>query len=369
MRNPVPRITGLLLLAILVGLLSACTSAEELVEDGAELEAQGRYEEAVRKYIAAYDKDPSIIDLEARVTELGNQVISDWYADARSAFDDGMYVRSAETYMQIDDLVLRAAEAALFLDRPADYGDRRYEAFRRAVRVLEDTALDRFEQGDLAAADGLFKDALARFDPTPDETHELLVGRHNVLLAWTDQATANGHFREAVSRADEALAIAEQAGIPVEDAVALRMRAIDLGTLYVAAAPVRGIERGRDAVSPWIMAELNDRLELDYWTKPPEFVAMAHGALVRQRIRSLGFGRRPLSRHDARILASDLGSHLVVLTEVERFNWEEEDIEERPASSQNSSRSGGRLHRNQVADRLPLGHSSRDRGTKRRRHF
>lgn len=335
--NPVPRLAGLTILALVACLLAACTSAEELMEDGAELEAEGRYEEAARKYIAAYDKDPSIVDLDVKATSLGNRVVDDLLFEAQTASGSDRPVQSAETYMKIDDLVLKALEAGLHLDRPSDYGDLRFDTFRDAVAVLIDDAIEAFDRGDVNRADEIIRDALRRFDPTAEETEVLLQVHYDVLLAWADRATNLGRFREAIAKADEALAVAEEGSFPPDPAIALRTRAIDLGTLYVAAAPARTWGRDRDAVSPWLIAEVNDRLELNYWSSPPELVAMAHSALVRQRIRQLGFGRGPLSRRDARMLAADLDADFVVLPEVERFEWTERNVRDRPKQARTHS--------------------------------
>ena len=132
MKNPVPRYAGLLLLAVVALLFSACTSAEELMEDGAKLENEGRYEEALRKYIRAYDKDPEIVDLDIQITDLGNRVVADLIAQAAAAeavagaeatedvagaaSDDDPAIAAAETYMKIDELVLRAFEVGIALD-------------------------------------------------------------------------------------------------------------------------------------------------------------------------------------------------------------------------------------------------------------
>lgn len=340
MKNPVPRYAGLLLLAVIALLLSACTSAEELMEDGARLETEGRYEDALRKYIQAYDKDPEIIDLEVQITDLGNRVVTDLIAmaaeaeaeaeaEARPESAGNLAIEAAETYVRIDELVLRAFEVGIALDRPDDYRDQRYSAFRAAVSSLAETGRRLHRDGDLAGSDAVYRKALDRFDPTAEETRQLLLGRFEVLLAWADRATAAGHYREATGRADEAVAVAERLGIRPDDALAVRARAIDLGTLYVAAAPVRSRHRAEHEMSPWFLHEINDRLDLDFWSQPPEFIAMAHGALVRQRLRHLGLGRGPLSTHDARHLALDLDADLTVVNEIERFSWIEKDVQER----------------------------------------
>ena len=205
MKNPVPRYAGLLLLAVVALLFSACTSAEELMEDGARLENEGRYEEALRKYIRAYDKDPEIVDLDIQITDLGNRVVADLIAQAAAAeavagaeatedvagaaSDDDPAIAAAETYMKIDELVLRAFEVGIALDRPSDYGDRRYAAFRDAVSSLTETGTRLYREGNFAGSDAIYRRALDRFDPTAEETRELLHGRYEVLLAWADRAT------------------------------------------------------------------------------------------------------------------------------------------------------------------------------------
>jgi len=82
-------------------------------------------------------------------------------------------------------------------------------------------------------------------------------------------------------------------------------------------------------MTPWFLGELNDELEIDFWSNPPEFIAMAHPALVRQRMRHLGMRRRPLGQRDGKRLAIDMDADLVVVSEIERFSWFEDDVSER----------------------------------------
>jgi len=101
MNNPVSSCTGWQIIAVIAVLFSACTLLEEIVEDGAKLKNKELYEEALRKYIQAYDKDPEIVDLEALITDSGNQVVADLIArsaeteaGAAANFEEEMAARS-----------------------------------------------------------------------------------------------------------------------------------------------------------------------------------------------------------------------------------------------------------------------------------
>jgi tetratricopeptide (TPR) repeat protein len=335
--NRVPRYTGLLLLALAAVLLFGCTSAEELVEEGQKLETQGLYEQAAYKYIAAYEKDPSVPNLRLMVMDLGNLVVSEHIDEGERAFREGRFVNAAESYVAVDELVLRAFEVGIQLDRPENYSDRRNRIMRRAISDLLEEGRALYETGRLEQADRVFRRALDDFDPSFKESQRLLVGRFNVLVAMADRSTGAGHYREAVNWADQAMAIAMDAGIGSGPAAAARARAIELGTLYVAATPMRSWNRQRGGASGWVLGEMNDRLELEYWSDPPPMIAMAHGALVRQRMRHLGLGRRALNRLDARALAFELNADLVVLLEAERFNWTEDKVRRRPRTARTHS--------------------------------
>ncbi len=112
---------------------------------------------------------------------------------------------------------------------------------------------------------------------------------------------------------------------------------MEAGTVYVAATPVsRSGRRGRE-VPPDFLADLNDRLELDYWSNPPEFIAFAHPALVRRRLRQLDLDHETLSDQDARIIARDLDADFAVVARIEHFDVVEKDVHRKDKQAKTKS--------------------------------
>ena len=57
-------------------LLAACASAEKRLEQGMELQMQGRYDQAVVRYVEALEKDPQMQEARQRLVEVGDSAIS-----------------------------------------------------------------------------------------------------------------------------------------------------------------------------------------------------------------------------------------------------------------------------------------------------
>jgi len=313
-------------LALAIG---SCTSAEEVLNDGIELEAKGSYEEAAWKYIRALRKDDDLTEARERLQWVSDTLVTVYLTRAARAEDTNRPVEAAEAYLEIDRLHSGALEVGVETWLPGNYGSRRRDALDRAVAELEQRAQAARAERRFDRADDLLRDAVERFDPDPPTRHRLLTARFDVLLNWADDLSFRGLFREAVRRTDEALAIAETNALDPTPAIQLRNAALEAGTVYVAATPVwRAGRLGRD-VSPSLLSDLNDRLELDFWSAPPEFVAFAHPALVRRRLRQLDLDRESLSRRDARVIARDLDADFAVIAEIDRFDVIEKDLRDR----------------------------------------
>lgn len=324
------------LLALALG-LGACTSAEEVLNDGIELESKGSYEDAAWKYIRALRKDDDLFEARERLQWVSDTVVTILLDRSALSASGKRPVEAAEAFLDIDRLVSGALEVGVETVVPADYDEQRRTALDASILDLEQRAEAARRDGNYGLADDLLSDAVKRFDPVPDARHDLLSNRFDVLLAWADDLARQGRYREGVRRTDEALAIAETINLDPTPALNLRSAAMDAGTVYVAATPVwRTGGVGRE-ISPGFLSDLNDRLELDYWSTPPEFIAFAHPALVRRRLRQLDLDRSTLSNRDARAVARDLDAHFAVVAEIDRFEVLETDVREREKQARTRS--------------------------------
>jgi tetratricopeptide (TPR) repeat protein len=306
--------------------ISACTSAEELMDDGIELEAKGSYEEAASKYLRALRKDDGLTEARERLQWVADTLVVMYLDRSAQAEDFGRPIEAAEPFLDIDRLISGASEVDVDVWLPEDYYMQRRSLLDAAIADLRDRARGARSAGRFGEASDLLSDAVERFDPAPPTRDQLLIERFDILLAWTDDASARGRFREAVRHTDEALAIAETVALDPTPAVQRRNAAMEAGTVYVAATPVwRGGRHERDWSRAFLL-DLNDRLELDYWSNPPDFIVFAHPALVRRRLRQLDLEHESLSNHEAGIIARDLDADFAVVAEIDRFDVVEKDV-------------------------------------------
>lgn len=309
--------------------ISACTSAEELMDDGVELEAKGSYEEAASKYMRALRKDDGLTEARERLQWVADTLVVTYLDRSARSEDFGRPVEAAEPFLDIDRLVSGAREVDVVVWLPEDYYMKRRRILDAAIADLRDRAHGSRSAARFGEASDLLADAVERFDPEPPTRDQLLIERFDILLAWADDVSARGRFREAVRHTDEALAIAETVALDPTPAIQRRNAAMEAGTVYVAATPVwRRGRHGRE-MSPAFLSDLNDRLELDYWSDPPEFIAFAHPALVRRRLRQLDLDHESLSNREARIIARDLDADFAVVAEIDRFEVLEKDVRRR----------------------------------------
>ena len=67
------RTRAVLLLTLVV--MSACASAEDRLNQGVELQSQGRYVEAVYRYAEAIEKDSEILEARERMVAAGDSAV------------------------------------------------------------------------------------------------------------------------------------------------------------------------------------------------------------------------------------------------------------------------------------------------------
>src|SRR4051794_9319280 len=65
--------------------LAGCASAGKRLEQGVQLEQQGRPADAAQRYIDALKKDPSLGEARTRLLDAGQRAIADYLRDADAA--------------------------------------------------------------------------------------------------------------------------------------------------------------------------------------------------------------------------------------------------------------------------------------------
>ena len=332
------KITLLALLGALACL--ACASATKRLEQGAELEQQGRYTEAAMRYVQALRKDPYLPEARAALARVGAQAIAQNRADAARFRTLGSFVQAAELYRGCDALVNDAATVGVPLATGDGYAESRRTLFDEAIDQLLHSARS-------AEAKALWAEALAAYEqvafyaPRPRHEMDVLAGRVRVSVLWGEADLAVGHYRAAFQHAEVALALLGGGAPPgdprggdllggpeptwAERAHTVRDEALSLGTVHAALIPVRAGSATARELPEGFLAALNDEIEAR-WTQPPLFVAVLDPLLVRRELRRLGLVHSVPGQRDATRLGRDVGADYVVNLVMESFTGTDTEV-------------------------------------------
>ena len=319
------RWVGALMLVLTIG---GCASANKRYEQGSELERQGQYVEAARKYIDALKKDGEHTEARARLRAVGPLAVSSFLENAELAATSGREADAADSYLRLDEFLAAAAAVGEPIPRPSDYADRRRATFDEAIAALIDDGRASEEVGAWYAAKRAYNRA-DRYFPDPRQVDLLINGLVRTHLGWSEADLDMGRYRSAVENADQALALAggpdTEAGMQALD---VRATAIELGTIEVAVTPLWRTDDAARFLRDGFLTALNDELELVAWSEPPMFIAVMDPLLVRRALRDLRYYSTLMTVPEASRLGREVGAHIVVTADVEIFTVTERDVRE-----------------------------------------
>ena len=172
----------------LLALTTGCASAEKRLEQGQELEAAGRFEAAVGRYVEALEKDSGIPGGRERLQTVGDSAVARRLNNVRALRGRGDYAGAADQYRGADGLVARARTVGVYLALPEDYRQARRETFDNAFDGLMARGRRSAERGQWEPAVGDFRTARERFEPSMDQRAASLEAEAEALLGWSDQA-------------------------------------------------------------------------------------------------------------------------------------------------------------------------------------
>src|SRR5687768_3813360 len=112
---------------------ASCASAKKRLEQGEELEHQGRPAEAARRYIEALRKDAGLAQARRRLLETGTYAIADYLRQADALEATGVHTDAADVLRTADALIRSAAGVGVALRAPPEYAEKRELVLRRAV--------------------------------------------------------------------------------------------------------------------------------------------------------------------------------------------------------------------------------------------
>ena len=314
-----------LALILLAAAACGCASATKRFEQGAELEAQGRYAEAAERYIQALRKDPGMPGARQHLADLGPRIIADRMAEADGYAASGFQIQRAESYRAIDDFVAATAGVGVPLPLPPGYHDKRRAGFDAAIAQLGSS-------GERAESEGRWGDAIHAYEQVPvyepgaRQAESARVAQGHAWLSWAEADLGAGHCRDALEHAGRALAM--PGGLPPaagRRAEELRAEALVRGTVHVALVPVRG-SKGASLPAEFL-SELNDELELEHWSQPPVFVAVIDPRRVRHELRAQDCMRGTLTARQAARVGRALGADIALCSEITSLVTREENVQ------------------------------------------
>ena len=105
----------------LASLVVACASAAERLEEGAALQAEGRWEEAAERYVDALEKEDTLSEARRRLRVVADSAVAVALREAATRRREGDLRGAAEAYLGIDALVERTRAVGVTPTRPQDF--------------------------------------------------------------------------------------------------------------------------------------------------------------------------------------------------------------------------------------------------------
>ena len=311
----------------LLALTTGCASAEKRLEQGQELEAAGRFEAAVGRYVEALEKDSGIPGGRERLQTVGDSAVARRLNNVRALRGRGDYAGAADQYRGADGLVARARTVGVYLALPEDYRQARRETFDNAFDGLMARGRRSAERGQWEPAVGDFRTARERFEPSMDQRAASLEAEAEALLGWSDQALESGQLQTAFEVASQIEHLEHAPTYCLEEAQAIMNSALSQGEVEVMVLPVvtAGRTQARNPLLIPLEIEVNDQLERSAWRSPPPFVRLTDPMRIRDIVRRasvLGGGlQAPALGLLLELVDSDYGVWLELLdTQVMEFD-------------------------------------------------
>lgn len=317
------------LVVLTLALVAGCTSATDHLNNGIELQAQGRYMDAAYRYAEAVESDSELVAARERLLAVGDTAIMIAMDDADDLERRGDPVAAARLYEGVDQLLARVRQVGMRIVPPPDYGQIRRAIFDNAIGWQMVRGDEAREQGRWADAQALYEGARASFLlPARLQVEESYDAETEVLLEWAEIELLDGRSRAAHARAQRALEVRSS---PARDIVLqvrdVQSRALDAGTVVIAALPVNATPGVRDYLGAEFEIALDDALQLDFWNQPPLFVQVADPIILRRELRDLLRGQIPNSPTLVGRALDLIGADLGTMITLSRIDVVEEDVD------------------------------------------
>ncbi len=307
-------------------LLAGCVTTQDRFGRAFEAEHEGDPYRAARAYAEVLRRDPGYRDARVRFERTALEARDERYARAERAHAAAEHEAAVAALDDVMALRTLAGEFGVALSLPVGYQALHDAANEAAVRALfsrADTDASRQRYDD---ADGRYERAL-RFSMPAALRDELDRRRVDGLLAWADHAAGQSRYRQSYNLAARVLAYTPRpaAGV-LEAADDLQTNALDAGTEHVAFLPVLPAEAVAQVPAAW-PGTLSERLNRDFWSAPPLFVASVSPRALRRELGRMG-RRAPFTRSEAVGIGRAVEADLVLVPELRLFTRQERDRRE-----------------------------------------
>ena len=301
------------LVLLTAAFLTACASAGDRLNEGMQLQSEGRYMEAAYRYADAVDKDATLEEARERLSTVADSALRRTMDSATSLGGGGDPIAAADAFLGGDRLLRRIRQVGARFSPPPGYELQRRETFDWAIEALMSYGELQRDRARFSDARRAFIRARTDFEATRAQREASFDAEGDLLLRMADAALSDGRNRRAYGYAGEVLQLVGNSRRSTVDRVGrIQETALRRGTVRLAVLPITSLAAVRERVGSEFENQLSDDLELDYWRDPPPFVAVADPVLIRRAVRDALQGSNRLSvRNVERVLGSvdaDLGA-------------------------------------------------------------
>jgi tetratricopeptide (TPR) repeat protein len=324
-----PTISLLLLLLITSGVgaaLSGCVSAKERYERVQNDRSEGRVVAAAFEMVKVLEDDESWPNGRRELNDLAREASKTLMGEAQTAVNRDRPIKALSSLDRIEDLEAACRDLDVSIGWPSGYDDLRATAVQDAYDLRMREGETAASEGRWAAAEDAYEDA-RQYAPGDNFLRTIDRRQADVRLAWAEEAMSAGQYRLAFDRAESALnLVPENTGI-AQDVRALQDAAVAEGTRLTAFFPLWQTGEAAEALPRGFLREVNDVLNLNYWTEPPLFIAAVPPVPTRRLLRDMDLHRTVMSRLQASRAGRRLDADRVLVGDIVSFREEIDDLE------------------------------------------
>jgi tetratricopeptide (TPR) repeat protein len=335
----------LLLTSTVVGAaLSGCVSAKERYERVQNYRAEGRIVAAAFEMVEVLDDDESWPNGRRELNDLSREASKILMGEAQTAVNQDRPIKALASLDRIEDLEAACRSLDVSIGWPSGYDDLRATAINDAYDL-------RMREGETAAAEGRWAAAEDAYEEArryaPGDSARRTIDRRqaDVRLSWAEETMNAGQFRLAFDRAESALSLVPENTVIAKDVRALQDAAVAEGTRLTAFFPLWKTDEAAASLPRGFLREVNDVLNLSYWTEPPLFIAAVSPVPTRRLLREMDLHRTVMSRLQASRAGRRLDADRVLVGDIVSFREEIDDLEREPVRvgwNPPEAQSGGR---------------------------